>query len=135
MTKQHYLSDVSIGFTAERELPELEPAEGPRHVTYDLEVFADITPPGGDGWNEPRYSAFAECSAKVDSLTILRVEADVEIKIAVGFIGPMEPGVVHPGHYLELTKVELEQASDIALERAESYPDPDEVYDRRREDY
>jgi hypothetical protein len=120
---------VSFGFSVEREL-----VEG-RYVTYDLEVCADITPPGGDGWNEPRYNAYAECCARVDSLVILRAETDAEVKICSGFIGPMEPGVVGPGRYLELAKSELEHASDTALERAEDYPDPDEAYDSARGEF
>jgi len=71
------------------------------YVRYEVLVRADIDPPGGDGWNEPRYSASAEVDAIVTKV------AEVS--------GPVE---YEPGDSVRLTAEEEEYLEIEAISRA-----------------
>ena len=126
-----YQREVRWTWLLERELPALAPDDESRYVIYTLDVEAEIDPPGGDGWNEPRYSASASCAATVVSVYVEQGTRTVDLDL--GFIGPMEPGVHAPGTTPELKEREYEVMKERALDLAycDGYPDPDEEYDSR----
>jgi hypothetical protein len=125
----YYLSKVNVEGTLEREEVEL-PLRGVCFVTYEVEGEAHVEPPGGDGWNEPRYGAYAEvCDVTVLSVEVVDEDGN-EWRYDHKFIGPMEPGVVRPNHLLETTDKESERLSEDAVGLA--YRDPTYDYDDPR---
>lgn len=115
--KEIWLSTVNVSTELERE-DEALPLRGTCFVLYEVEGEASVEPPGGDGWNEPRYGA----SAEVYDPEVVRVEVTDEDgnewQYDHKFIGPMEPGIVRPNHRLELTKSEEDDLAEQALEQA-----------------
>jgi len=57
-----------------------ESGDAETYVRYEVRVQADVEPPGGDGWNEPRYEASAEVEAIVSKVA----EVDVPVEYSVG---------------------------------------------------
>lgn len=139
--KGHLRPKASFEAVVDREVPETVRPERPGYAIYTLSVEAELSPAGGDGWNEPRWEAYACVYPSVDSV---RVEFGGEgadrdgmgeptrvVEYTGDFIGPVEPGVVAPGDEMPLTEAELRSLEGEAFETAWSEPDPDRAYESK----
>lgn len=130
--RPRYARHVKFGTTLEREDVRMGIYLG--WMTYELEVKADVDPPEGDDWNEPRLDAGAwiDCDAKVCSVVI--GYEDVE-ENPVELEGPPACRVVLPGDYLRLTDKEMQGLEREAIEESlvRGTPDPDDRYEAMQE--
>jgi hypothetical protein len=115
----------------EREDDEL-PLRGTCYVGYEVSVKVGFEPPSGNGWDEPRIEAHASFEgAWVLSVHVCAADGTTW-DYKPGFIGPMEPGLVQAGQWLDgdLTSSEQETLEDeaiqIALDQGADY-DPGDV--------
>jgi hypothetical protein len=128
--KGYHRREVALEVEVEREV---ELPQGDAYVIYRIAVGCETEPGGGDGWNEPKYGPSASVfDIKVLSTRVTLGDDDEIVKVYVdGFIGPIETGLVRPGHSLDLLESEQRDIEEKALEEAWTEPDPDDEYERR----
>jgi len=128
MTRPRYARHVKFEVTLELEDVRMGVYLG--WVTYELEVRADVDPPEGDGWNEPKLDAMASIDPDAKVLSVVFGYEDVE-ENPITLEGPPPCRIRLPGDYLRMSEEQTQGMEVEAIEEslACGNPDPDDRRD------